>query len=144
MKKMITTLALSLSVNVFAADSTANSAMSPKEKICAMVMCLIGEAMNGGIAECNEYLEPFYAIEIFTAMIFDPEATWKARRKSLNACDQVDDEQLDEATNADRRSDVLSGYYLSDGTELTWNDIYLLRVKYGSGVFDIIKKAKKN
>lgn len=117
--------------------------MTGEEKVCACVLCLLGEIANGGpINDCKAHMIAFYSIEIITDLVFNPKKTLQARRDYLSLCSFADKNQIAEANNSDRRSDTSSGYYLVDGTALTWYQLYELQLEYGIDIVDLlVKKA---
>lgn len=135
-------LCLLLTSNVSAKDLNIKQAtMTPEEEVCACVMCLMGEAVDGKvIPECEVHMIAFYSIEITANLIFNPKKTLESRRDYLSLCPFVEEETIDEVNNSDRRSRIASGYYLLDGTPLTWEDLYKLRVEHGFDVVDALIK----
>lgn len=115
--------------------------MNAKERVCAAVMCLMG---GSGVSQCTDYVNPYYSIEMFTEMLFDPIKTLKARGDWLALCSYVDQMTINEVNNARRGSSTeFSGYYLPDGTELTFKDLVILEFEYGIDFIDKFTTTEK-
>ena len=114
--------------------------MNAEERVCAAAMCLMG---GSGVAECSEYVNPYYAIEIFTDFLFDPLKTLKARGNWLSICSFIDRNTIDQVNTFRRGSLEFSGYYLHDGTKLTFRDLVLLELEYGIEFVDKFTTTEK-
>jgi len=100
---------------------------------CGAVLCLAG---GKGLAECQACIDPFYAIEVFQNLLYDPRATLDARNAYLIACGSVDQRMIDEVNTSERRSDAFSRIFDVSGRNLTFREIWWLRYQYGDGIFE--------
>lgn len=100
---------------------------------CGAVMCLFAWA-----DECNEYLNPFFAIEIFTATPprFDPSETLDARKIFLRLCGGASNGLINDVNNSKRGGFQNTGVFDAEGNQLTYRDIYLLERLYDIDIND--------
>lgn len=108
---------------LYAADDMIQELSNDEYSACGAVMCLAAWA-----DECSDYLDPFFAIEVFTNFppTYNPLETLDVREIFLSICQGASKELINSVNTSRRGGHQTSGVFDLDGNELSFREVYII------------------